>query len=164
MTNIILYCDIGFLLLFLFYFIHINKLLRHTIEKKNTEIEDLRIHIQQLSIENEQNKITISKNTEEKKPEINQKTHGTGPLRYKNTEGTIYYHGIGHLENKYVWWNQKKNRCIIEYKNKNKKIRYPYWETTDIHQFCTNCIPDENLNKTKRSKFYYICQGHKNDP
>ena len=104
------------------------------------------------------------KKTEEKKPEekeIKFKNTGIGKLRYKNKEGTIYYHGIGHLEHKYAWWRPYMNRNIIQYKNKNRKIIYPEYETHDISYFCTNCEYSEKINKTQRSLFYYECKGHK---
>ena len=103
-------------------------------------------------------------NPEEKKPEETEhkfKNTGTGKLRYKNKEGTIYYHGMGHLENKYAWWRPYMNRNIIQYKNKNRNIIYPEYETHDVSYFCTNCEYSEELNKTQRSMFYYECKGHK---
>ena len=85
---------------------------------------------------------------------------GNGPLRYKDENGVFYYHGIGHIEKHYRWWKPEKNHAIIEYKD-TKKIQFPDWETGNVKEFCNNCIPSQKLNKNRRVKFYYICQGHK---
>lgn len=86
---------------------------------------------------------------------------GDGELRYKSKCGNIYYHGIGHLERKYMWWDLKFNRNIIHYKNNKKEIKYPNFETYDIDTFCNNCEYSEENNKNQRNKFYYVCKGHK---
>ena len=87
--------------------------------------------------------------------------YGSGPIRYKSKCGTIYYHGMGHLENKYMWWESKMNRKVIEYKNKEKELKFPDFETHDIESFCNNCEYCEDINKKQRNKFYYECKGHK---
>lgn len=87
--------------------------------------------------------------------------YGSGPIRYKSKCGTIYYHGMGHLENKYMWWESKMNRKVIEYKNKEKSLKFPDFETHDIESFCNNCEYCEDINKKQRNKFYYECKGHK---
>ena len=87
--------------------------------------------------------------------------YGSGPIRYKSKCGTIYYHGMGHLENKYMWWESKMNRKVIEYKNKEKDLKFPDFETHDIESFCNNCEYCEDINKRQRNKFYYECKGHK---
>ena len=87
--------------------------------------------------------------------------YGRGPIRYKSKCGTIYYHGMGHLENKYMWWESKMNRKVIEYKNKEKSLKFPDFETHDIESFCNNCEYCEDINKKQRNKFYYECKGHK---
>jgi hypothetical protein len=87
--------------------------------------------------------------------------YGSGPIRYKSKCGTIYYHGMGHLENKYMWWESKMNRKILEYKNKEKDLKFPDFETHDIKSFCNNCEYCEGINKKQRNKFYYECKGHK---
>lgn len=87
--------------------------------------------------------------------------YGVGNIRYKSKCGTIYYHGMGHLEKKYMWWEQKMNRKIIEYKNEEKVLKFPDFETHDISSFCNNCEYCEEINKKQRNKFYYECKGHK---
>lgn len=87
--------------------------------------------------------------------------YGNGPIRYKSTCGKFYYHGIGHLEHKYMWWDSKMNRMIILYKNKEKDLKFPDFETHDIGSFCNNCEYSEEINKKQRNKFYYECKGHK---
>tara|TARA_Y100000996_G_C22482243_1_gene626686 strand:- start:170 stop:712 length:543 start_codon:yes stop_codon:yes gene_type:complete len=121
---------------------------------ENKEIKSLRIENENLTTEITNLKNQLS-NLKEKEEDL-----GQGPIRYKSEDSLLYYHGIGHLEQKYVWWESNKNHCIIEYKNKNQ-IKYPQWETDNIHIFCSNCVPSTILNKGKRKKIYYICQGHK---
>ena len=107
----------------------------------------------------------ISPRVEAKKEELRLSPEGAeegcGVLRYKNNEDTLSYHGIGHLEKDYSWWRPLKTRCIIEYKNKDRKIKFPFWETHNISDFCTNCEYCTELNKNRRCKFYYECKGHK---
>ncbi len=87
--------------------------------------------------------------------------YGDGTIRYKSKCGTIYYHGMGHLEKKYMWWEPKMNHKIIEYKNEEKVLKFPDFETHDISSFCNNCEYCEDINKKQRNKFYYECKGHK---
>ena len=87
--------------------------------------------------------------------------YGEGPLRYKSNCGEIYYHGMGHLENRFMWYSTKMHHKIIEYKNKEKALMYPDFETHNIASFCNNCEYCEDSNKKKRNKFYYLCKGHK---
>lgn len=93
--------------------------------------------------------------------------YGIGPLRYKSKCGEIYYHGMGHLEKRYMWWKSNMNRKVIEYKNKEKDLKFPDFETHDIESFCNNCEYCEEMNKKiycqeiNRNKFYYECKGHK---
>ena len=163
--NTILYFDVGILLAFLTFYINKNSQLTRKLNTLEYDIFALKSENERLlGKNNELNKLNdhlkyiLGSN---KKMELkSQKDSGTGPLRYKNKENTIYYHGIGHLEKKYVWWNNNKNHCIIEYKNTSKNIKYPDWETFDINDFCNNCIPSKDLNKRRKKKFYYICQGH----
>jgi hypothetical protein len=95
------------------------------------------------------------------KRKTNLEDYGSGSIRYKSKCGTIYYHGMGHLENKYVWWEPHMNHKIIEYKNKEKVLKYPEFQTHDISSFCNNCEYCEDINKKRRNKFYYECKGHK---
>ena len=96
---------------------------------------------------------------EKKSEEI--KDNGGGVLRYKNEEGTIYYHGMGHLEQKYSWWKPYMNRKICQYTNLNRKLKFPDYETHTIDNFCTNYEYCTEINKNKRNMFYYECKGHK---
>lgn len=99
----------------------------------------------------------ISEKEDEKKIEDS----GIGVFRYKNKEGTIYYHGMGHLEHKYSWWKPYMNRMICVYTNENRKIKFPDFETHNINDFCSNCEYCGEINKNKRNMFYYECKGHK---
>ena len=36
--------------------------------------------------------------------------YGDGTIRYKSKCGTIYYHGMGHLEKKYMWWSKNESQ------------------------------------------------------
>ena len=143
------------------------KLIDNDYELKETnqiyydEIQKLKILNDKLTLELKNNKnLNLEKKKEKEinEKEINEKV-GKGILRYKNQDETMYYHGIGHLEKKYSWWRPEKNHCIIEYQN-NNRLKYIGWETNNIQDFCNNCILADNLNKGKRKKLYYICQGH----
>ena len=97
----------------------------------------------------------------EKKSQINKpETNGNGCLRYKNKEGTIFYHGMGHLENKYSWWEPYMHRKIRE-TDVNRKLKFPLFETHNVDEFCNNHEYCVEINKNKRSVFYYECKGHK---
>lgn len=45
-----------------------------------------------------QKNITENEENEENEVDENIKKFGGGLIRYKNEEGNMYYHGIGHLE------------------------------------------------------------------
>ena len=92
--------------------------------------------------------------TKLKENKSNLKDCGTGELRYKSKCGTIYYHGMGHLERKYMWWDIKMNKNIIEYKNKDKKLKFPQFETHDINAFCNNCEYSEEIIKINGIDFF----------
>jgi hypothetical protein len=99
----------------------------------------------------------LEKKTQEEKIE----NPGNGVLRYKNKEGTMFYHGMGHLENKYSWWEPYMSRKFCEYKNVDKKLKFPLFETHNVNDFCSNNEYCVEINKNKRVMFYYECKGHK---
>ena len=86
---------------------------------------------------------------------------GNGVLRYKNKEGTMFYHGMGHLENKYSWWEPYMYRKFCEYTNVDRKLKFPLFETHNVDEFCSNNEYCVEVNKNKRNIFYYECKGHK---
>lgn len=149
----------------------LNKSLSYDNEKLKEEIYELNENIKMNeNIISEKDKLIIISNEklEEiykqklKENKIKEKNHnGDGVLRYKNKESTIYYHGMGHLENNYTWWKPYMNRKICFYKNKNRKLNFTDFETHDIYNFCKNCEYCDDLNKNKRNTFYYECKGHK---
>ena len=147
------------------------KILKNEIEKSKemymrvcTENENLLNKLKQSVSGPDEAAVLGGPRVEEKKiePRLSSDGEGCGVLRYKNNEDTLSYHGIGHLEKDYSWWRPLKTRCIIEYKNKDRKIKFPLWETQTINDFCTNCEYCTELNKNRRCKFYYECKGHKN--
>ena len=86
---------------------------------------------------------------------------GNGVLRYKNKEGTMFYHGMGHLENKYSWWEPYMSRKFCGYTDINRKLKFPTFETNNVGEFCSNNEYCVEINKNKRVMFYYECKGHK---
>jgi hypothetical protein len=114
-----------------------------------------------IKISNDKLEKIYNKKLKEKENKTNLKDCGSGELRYKSKCGTIYYHGMGHLERKYMWWDIKMNKNIIEYKNKDRKLKFPQFETHDINTFCNNCEYSEENNKNQRNRFFYLCKGHK---
>lgn len=133
---------------------------------KSKEIQRLKLINDKLKLELKNNKQLLLKNKEDngdkedKEDNKNYRKSGKGPLRYKiEGEKDIYFHGIGHLENRFSWWDPLYKHSIIEYKD-NSKIKYPNWETNDINDFCTNCTKSEKLNKKRRVKIFYTCNGH----
>ena len=99
----------------------------------------------------------LEKKTKEKEIE----NPGKGALRYKNEEGTIFYHGMGHLEQNYTWWRPFMNRKFCEYTNVDRKIKFPSFETHNVNDFCNNHEYCVEINKNARKMFYYECKGHK---
>ena len=99
----------------------------------------------------------------EKKPQEEEKieTNGKGVLLYKNKEGTIFYHGMGHLEHKYSCWEPYMYRKFCGYTNVDRKLKFPSFETHNVDDFCTNHEYCVEVNKNKRNMFYYECKGHK---
>jgi len=83
---------------------------------------------------------------------------GCGPIRYYE-EGK-YYHGLGDKDI-YSWnHNNKYNRVIIEYNNKNHILPHPQWDTHNVKDFCHNCKYDDMLSKKCKVLKRYKCVGH----
>ena len=99
----------------------------------------------------------LEKKTKEKEIE----NPGKGALRYKNEEGTIFYHGMGHLEQNYTWWKPFMHRKFCEYTNVDRKLKFPSFETHNVNDFCNNHEYCVEINKNARKMFYYECKGHK---
>ena len=89
---------------------------------------------------------------------INNKKHGTGPIRYK--EGNKYYHGVGKNETQKWNWKNKYNHHFFEYKMDHHLSNPDLWDTYNAHQFCSNCSYDEELSKNRRIMKIYKCNGH----
>lgn len=158
---------------------YIEKLKLHVQSVENEENILLRDEIKKLKIQNEKLMCKIDElkgniNEQDKKiKEYNRpeddvdeggediKNYGSGLIRYKNEEGTMYYHGIGHLEKKYMWWEPYMNHKIRVYSNKDRKLKFKDFETTNIDDFCNNYEYCSDINKNKRNVFYYQCKGHK---
>ena len=79
----------------------------------------------------------------------------------ENKEGTIFYHGMGHLENKYSWWEPYMSRKFCGYTDINRRLKFPLFETHNVGEFCSNNEYCVGVNKNKRNIFYYECKGHK---
>ena len=150
-----------------------NLLLKDEIKKLKIQNEKLLCKIDELkeNINKQDKKIEEyhRKGNEENEEEVDEedgedeniKNFGSGLIRYKNEEGTMYYHGMGHLEKKYMWWEPYMNHKIRVYSNKDRKLKFKDFETTNIDNFCTNCEYCSDINKNKRNVFYYQCKGHK---
>ena len=86
---------------------------------------------------------------------------GSGPIRYK--KDNKYYHGLGPMENRYVWyrkWSEYSHRLIIEYTSKDHKLSYVEWDTHNADEFCCKCEFNIEESKKKRVKNHYKCLGH----
>ena len=121
-------------------------------DKKIEEYGELKLKLRDMEKKSQENKQV------EKPFSIN---NGNGTLRYKNKEGTIFYHGMGHLENKYSWWEPYMNRKFCGYTDVNRKLKFPLFETHNVDEFCNNHEYCVEINKNKRVVFYYECKGHK---
>ena len=115
-------------------------------DKKIEEYYGLKIKIRDLEKKTQEGKI---ENT------------GNGELRYKNKEGTIFYHGMGHLEHKYSWWEPYMSRKFCGFTDVNRRLNFPSFETNNVDEFCNNNEYCVEINKNKRVLFYYECKGHK---
>ena len=84
---------------------------------------------------------------------------GSGQIRY--IKYNKYYHGIGPMENRFVWyrkWPDFHYRTIIEYISKDHHLPYIEWDTHNADELCCNC-KHSSLSK-RRVKNYYKCLGH----
>ena len=84
---------------------------------------------------------------------------GSGQIRYK--KDNKYYHGLGPMENRYVWyrkWSDFHYRTITEYRSKDHCLPHKEWDTHNADEFCCNCKHYE-LSKM-RVKNFYKCLGH----
>tara|TARA_B100001115_G_C15848548_1_gene429344 strand:+ start:2915 stop:3574 length:660 start_codon:yes stop_codon:yes gene_type:complete len=116
-------------------------------DKKIEEYDGLKLKLRDLEKKSQENKQVVN--------------NGNGTLRYKNKEGTIFYHGMGHLENKYSWWEPYMHRKFCGYTDVNRKLKFPLFETHNVDEFCNNHEYCVEINKNKRVVFYYECKGHK---
>ena len=126
-------------------------------DKKIEEYYGLKLKLRDLEKKSQENKQVENKQVE-KGSSIN---NGNGTIRYKNKEGTIFYHGMGHLENKYSWWKPYMHRKFCGYTDVNRKLKFPLFETHNVDEFCNNHEYCVEINKNKRVVFYYECKGHK---
>ena len=86
---------------------------------------------------------------------------GSGQIRYK--KDNKYYHGIGHMEEKYAWykkWTKYSQRSIIEYRSKDYCLPHKEWDTHNADEFCCKC--EFNIAESRKKLVYnhYNCLGH----
>ena len=94
---------------------------------------------------------------------------GDGDLRA--TKNGLWYHGMSNApeEKSHVKTHYSKSGmgrqgepCFFKY-NPGEKLYNPRrWDTYDPHQFCSNCILDEEATNARRKPIVvYRCQGHR---
>ena len=86
---------------------------------------------------------------------------GSGQIRYK--KDNKYYHGIGHMENKFAWYRKFPDclhRGIIEYRSKDHCLPHKEWDTHNADEFCCKC--EFNIAESRKKLVYnhYNCLGH----
>ena len=84
---------------------------------------------------------------------------GSGQIRYK--KDNKYYHGIGHMEKKYAWfqlWTDQ--RLIVEYRSKDHCLPHKEWDTHNADEFCCNCKFNIEESSKRRVRNDYKCLGH----
>ncbi len=85
---------------------------------------------------------------------------GDGILRA--SKNGLWYHGMIPEEKDYAkkGMGQQGVPCFFKYKT-GKKLPRPKWDTHDPQSFCSNCIIDDEANKSRKVVFVYRCMGHR---